>query len=91
MNVFRVIRSTRTMNRSLRRGKKHVVEVAVGEVAVEEAEEAGGQVEGEGTNTVGVELEREGQVKVVGNRQGAEDKQGEEDDLFRKNNPNKDL
>lgn len=91
MNVFRVIRSTRTMNRSLSRGKKHVVEVAVGEVAVEEAEEAGGQVEGEGTNTVGVELEREGQVKVVGNRQGAEDKQGEEDDLFRKNNPNKDL
>ena len=76
------------MNRSLRWGKKHVVEVAVGEVAVEEA---GGQVEGEGTNTVGVEVEREGQVKVVDDRQGAEDKQGEEDDLFRKNNLNKDL
>ena len=91
MNVFRVFRSTRTMNRSLRRGKKHVVEVAVAEVAVEEAEEAGGQVEGEGTNTVGVEVEREGQVKVVDHRQGAEDKQGEEDDLLRKNNPNKDL
>ena len=91
MNVFSVTRSTRTMNRSSRRGKKHVVEVAVGEVAVEEAEEAAGQAEGEGTNTVGVEVEREGQVKGVDDRQGAEDKQGEEDDLFRKNNPNKGL
>ena len=69
------------MNCSLRRGKKHVVEVAVGEVAVEEAKEAGGQVEGEEMNTVGVKVKREGQVKVVDNRQGAEDKQGEEDDL----------
>ena len=59
------------------------------EVAVEEAEEGGGQVEGEGTNTVGVEVEREGQVKVVDDRQRAEDKQGEEDNLFRKNNSNK--
>ena len=68
-----------------------MVEVAVGEVAVEEAEEAGGQVEGEGTNTVRIEVEREGQVKVIDDKQGAEDKQGEESDLFRKNNPNKDL